>query len=180
MSVSRLEQRAFTLIELLIAMAIAALLVVLSAPMYAQWVADAETRAAAESIASGLRAAMTEAVKRNTSVEIVLDPTTKTGGWVVQPPGGGPPYQSAGFAEGADRAVFVVAPAGNTILTFNGLGLVAPANADASLPFDRVDVTTSAGPRSLRVLVGGGRTGIKICDPAWPATDPKGCPAVGG
>jgi hypothetical protein len=28
------------------------------------------------------------------------------------------------------------------------------------------------------VLIGGGRTGIKICDPAWPATDPKGCPAV--
>jgi type IV fimbrial biogenesis protein FimT len=177
--VSHRKPRGFTLTELMITLVIAVLLLVLSAPLFLQWIADAGTRAAAESIASGLRLAMAEAVKRNAPVEFVIDPTTKTGGWVVQAPGGGATYGSAGFAEGAENSAITVAPAGSTIVTFGGLGLIA-ANADATPPFDTVDVTTPSGPRSLRVLVGGGRTGIKICDPAFAASDPKGCPAVGG
>ena len=181
MPVSITTHRGFTLIELMVALAIAVILLVLAAPLYTGWVSDAQVRAGAESVASGLRVAMNEAMKRNLSVEFVLDPTTNSGGWVVQAPGGGTTYQSAGFAEGSHRAIFTVAPVGNTTVTFNGAGQIAAANADASAPFNRVDVTTGfAGERVLRVLVGGGRTGIKICDPAWPASDPKGCPNVGG
>ena len=50
-----------------------------------------------------------------------------------------------------------------------------------------VDITsTVGGARSLNVVIFGGksgvlgqgnRSGIKICDPKWPATDPKGCPS---
>jgi type IV fimbrial biogenesis protein FimT len=179
---SRFRQRAFTLIEILVSMTIGAILLFMAAPSYTQWVSEAQTRAAAESLASGLRMTMAEAVKRNTSVEFVLDPTTKTGGWIVQPPTppGGAIYGSAGFAEGAPLSTLTVTPGGLTKVTFTGLGTVAPANADATLPFDRVDVATAAGGRSLRVLVGGTRTGIKICDPLWPVTDPKGCPNPGG
>jgi len=176
----RLEQRGFTLIELLVSFAIAGFLLVMAAPMYVRWVDDAETRAGAESLASGLRNAMSEAVKRNSPVEFVLDPTKGSGGWVLQAPGGGTIYGSAGWTEGADHATFGVAPAGNTIVTFDGLGQVLALNADLSTPFNSVDVTATAAARPLRVLVGGSRTGIKICDPAWPATDPKGCPMLGG
>jgi type IV fimbrial biogenesis protein FimT len=171
----------FTLIELLVALAIAVILMLLAAPNYAVWIADAQVRAGAESVASGLRFAMAEAIKRNAQVEFVLDPTTGTGGWVVQDVGGGTKYQSAPFGEGSGRVAFAVTPAGTTTITFDGLGQIAATNADASFPFDTVDLqVTGVSTKNLRVLVGGTRTGVKICDPSFAADDPKGCPALGG
>ena len=63
-------------------------------------------------------------------------------------------------------------------MTFSSLGVIE-APCDGSGTLAQVQVTSAtgvAGARDLNVLVGGGRTGIKICDPKWPATDPKGCP----
>jgi type IV fimbrial biogenesis protein FimT len=173
--------RGFTLIELLVALAIAVILMLLAAPNYTAWVADAQVRAGAESLASGLRFAMAEAIKRNAPVEFVLDPTTGSGGWVVQDVGGGTQYQSAPFGEGSGRVAFTVTPLGSTTITFDGLGQIATTNADASFPFTAVDLQVAGGStKNLRVLVGGTRTGVKICDPYFPVTDPKGCPNLGG
>lgn len=175
--------RGFTLIELMISLAIAALLLVLAAPSYAVWVADSRIRAAADSIAGGLRVAQAEAVKRNQDVEFILDPTVDTGGWtlsLVSAPA--TPMEAGVFNEGARLTQFTVQPAGSTIVTFTGLGNIRPANADASAPFDQVTIAPStaiSGARTLRILVGGARTGIKICDPQWTlinANDPKACP----
>jgi type IV fimbrial biogenesis protein FimT len=176
--VSRRPSHGFTLIEILVALAIAVILMVLAAPGYAVWIGDSQIRAGAETVAAGLRFAMGEAIKRNEQVEIVLDSTTKTGGWVAQLVSDGSTLQSGFFVEGADRVQVTATPAGNTKVTFNALGQVAATNADGTDPFDTVDVTVSVtGSRPLRVLVGGDRAGIKICDPAWAAPDPKGCPA---
>ncbi len=170
----------FTLIELMIALAIAALLAILAMPGYSLWIADGQIRNAAESIASGLRYAQGEAIKQNSQVEFVLDPTTGTGGWIarlVATPL--PPLQVGSFREGADRTTLTALPAGTTTVTFTGFGTIAAANADASAPLTQVQVTSAnavAGARNLNVLVGNNRTGIKICDPKWPAADPKGCP----
>ncbi len=172
--------RGFTLIEVLIALAIAAILLVLAFPGYTVWLADSQIKNGAQSLASGLRYAQAEAIKRNAAIELVVDRTTKTGGWIAQPPGG-PTLQSAVWEEGADRIVFTPAPAaGLTTVTFTGLGQIAP-NADATATLEGVDLTsTLAGTRPLRVLVGGTRTGIKICDPAFAPPDPKACPPAGG
>jgi prepilin-type N-terminal cleavage/methylation domain-containing protein len=170
----------FTLIELMIALAIAALLAILAMPGYSLWIADGQIRNAAESIAGGMRYAQAEAIKESSQVEFVLDPTTGTGGWIarlVAAPA--PPLQVGSFREGADRTTLTPLPAGTTTVTFTGFGTIAPANADASAPLTRIQVTSStgaAGARNLEVLVGNSRTGIKICDPKWPAADPKGCP----
>jgi type IV fimbrial biogenesis protein FimT len=171
--------RGFTLIELMIGLAIAALLLVLAMPGYSLWIADNQIRNAAESIAGGLRYAQGEAIKQNSQVEFVLDPTTGKGGWLVRLVSDGSTLQSGVFAEGADRTTLTPLPAATTTVTFTGLGSIAAINADASGPLTQVQVTSAsgvAGARDLNVLVGGNRTGVKICDPKWPATDPKGCP----
>jgi prepilin-type N-terminal cleavage/methylation domain-containing protein len=177
-----MRKNGFTLIELLIALSIAALLLVLAAPLYGQWVADNQIRNGAQLIADGMRLAQGIAVKRNAQVELVLDPTTKTGGWKVQFPGQSS-LQEGLFVDGADRVAFAVLPAGLNTVTFTGMGTIAPLNADGSAPMEQIEISSSvSGTRKLRVLVGGAagsaRTGVKICDPAWPATDPKGCPAA--
>ena len=68
----------FTLVELMIGIAIAALLVVLAIPSYQVWVADAQIRNAAESIADGMRYAQSQAIARNSTIEFIIDPTTGT------------------------------------------------------------------------------------------------------
>jgi len=168
--------RGFTLIELLVAMAIAAILLVLAVPGYSTWLADSQVQNGVQSLAGGLRFAQAEAVKRNDKIQLVLDPTTGSGGWSVQQTDG-TELQGSHFAEGAANLAFVTSPATLTKVTFNGLGMVDAKNADTTLPFDTVDVSSSVtGTHPLRILVGGARTGIKICntDYTWP--DPKACP----
>ena len=192
----RLRLCGFTLIEMMITLAIAALLAVLAMPSYSVWIADSQIRSGAESIASGLRYAQAEAIKQNATVEFVLDPTTGTGGWiarvidrttcaVVQQ------MQVGTFREGADKAAFTPVPAGATIVQFTALGAFA-APCDLSPQLNQVQVTSAtgvAGARNLNVLVGGGasgiggqasRTGIKICDPLanvkFGPNDPQACP----
>jgi type IV fimbrial biogenesis protein FimT len=168
----------FTLIELMVTLSIAALLVVLALPAYSVWLADAQIRTGAQTVAGGLRYAQAEAIKRNENVELMLDSTTKTGGWLARLVSDGSTLRTGGFLEGADRVQFTTTPAGNNTVTFTGIGQIPLLNADASSPFDTVTVALPAvaDSRPLQVLVGNNRTGIKICDPAWPATDPKGCP----
>jgi type IV fimbrial biogenesis protein FimT len=174
-----MKARGVTLIELLIALAIAGMLLLAAVPLYTQWVADNQISNGAELVAQGLRLAQTEAIRRNLSVEFVFDPTTGSGGWTVQEAGGAT-IQQATFSSGSSRVDFAVSPGGTNTLTFTSLGTVALANADGTAPLDTIDISSSvSGTRALRVLVGGGRSGVKVCDPAWnsiDATDPKACP----
>jgi type IV fimbrial biogenesis protein FimT len=175
----------FSIVELMIGLAIAGLLLVLAMPSYSVWIADGQIRNAAESIASGMRYAQSQAVARNSAVAFVLTPAT---GWSARLEIDASILQSGIFAEGSAFAKSTPTPAAATTITFSSLGGIV-ANADASVTLTEVDVTSAtgvAGARDLRVLVGGGpsgvlgqgsKTGIKICDPKWPATDPKGCPA---
>lgn len=155
----------FTLIELMVALAIAVLLLVLAAPAYSTWVADQQIRAATESIASGLRLAHAEAIRRNWQVEFVVTPTGASRGWAITQVGSGTPIQEGRFVEGSDGALFEMTPNGATTVTFNGFGAVVPTNADASAVLQEIEVTHPAsGSRTLAVKVGGGR--IELCDPS--------------
>lgn len=180
MPVTRLRAPGFTLIELLIGIAILAILTVMSMPSYIAWIADAQVRNGAESIATGLREAMNVAIRENTRVEFNINPATKTGNWTVRYPAGATITQGF-FTEGTDRDVFTVAPAGNTTVTFTGIGVIPATNLDASAPFESIDVTNPSSAMTLRVLVPvntatGRRSGLKICDTRFAVDDPKGCP----
>lgn len=178
--VSALRAAGFTLIELLVALTIAAILLVLAAPLYTTWVADNQISNGAQLVADGLRTAQGEAIKRNAQVQLVLNSTTGTGGWTVQTECDGTVLQRGYFSQGADKVAFAVTPAGSTTVTFTGLGQVAALKCDGTAlpaPFTDVDVTSAlSGTRALRVTVGGGRTGIKLCDPNLTTPDPQACP----
>ena len=184
----------FSLIELMIGLTIAAVLVMLALPSYSVWVADAQIRNAAESIASGLRYAQGQAISQNTRVEFVLNPAAGTGGWTalqIDPTTCATiaTLQAGTFREGADRVGFTVVPAGATKVQFTSLGVFA-APCDGTALINQVQIASAlAGSRNLNVLVGGGasgvagqgsRTGIKICDPQanikFGPNDPKSCP----
>jgi len=193
----------FTLIELMIGLAIAAILLVLAMPGYSTWIADSQIRNAAESIASGLRYAQAEAIRQNSTVQFTLDPTSGTGGWtadlvdITTCKTVGASVQVGTFKEGANRVGFTTLDingvAGGTVVTFTSLGdrmkngAGAIKNCDGTEMLGEVDIASGvAGSRQLNVVIFGGksgvagqgnRSGIKICDPKWPATDPKGCPA---
>ncbi len=88
--------RGFTLLELMVALVIAALLLSLGMPSFTTFLRNSEIRSTAESISNGLRAARTEATRLNKPVSFTLvgggdpswainefDPATTT---LIQPP----------------------------------------------------------------------------------------------
>lgn len=177
----------FTLVELMIAVAIVGILLAAAFPSFKAWMQNAKIRATAEGIQNGLQLARTEAVRRNTRVSWV----NTNGAWsvgcvtVVAASGvvaGECPavIQSRSAAElGSSQPTIVTTPAGATTLTFNGLGRVV-ANADATASITQIDVDAPAGTistaesRDMHILIGSGGQ-IRTCDSFFTAPDPRAC-----
>lgn len=68
--------RGFTLIELMVTVAIVAILVMLGLPSFTGWVANTRVRTVAESLQNDFRLAQAEAVRRNRQVAFVLTNTS--------------------------------------------------------------------------------------------------------
>jgi type IV fimbrial biogenesis protein FimT len=173
---SAFRHRGFTLIELMVTATIAIILLLLAMPQYTSFLGDSQIRNASESIASGLRYAQAQAVNRNANAQFVLN----AAGWdVMMVDAPAVSIQTASFLEGAKDVTIVAldaTPAPATTVAFNALGQVI-ANATNLVS---VDVTHPAYSyptvHPKRILVGGGRTGVKLCDPHLPTADPQGCP----
>jgi type IV fimbrial biogenesis protein FimT len=73
------QVRGFTLIELMIGLAIMALLLSLAAPSFSTMIANSKVRGQAESIFNGLQLARAEALKRNTTVQFRLTSNLTSG-----------------------------------------------------------------------------------------------------
>jgi type IV fimbrial biogenesis protein FimT len=72
-------ERGFSLIELLITLAIFGVLLALGASSFRAWIVNMKIRSTAESVQSGLQLARGEAVRRNTAVMFQLTTTTENG-----------------------------------------------------------------------------------------------------
>lgn len=170
---SRSASRGFTLTELMIAIAVLAILLGLALPSFKTWLQNSQIRNAAEAIQNGLQRARSEAVARNANVEFVLGADSS---WVVRLAGGAD-IEARSAGEGSKNVTRTVVPAGATTVTFNNFGGLG-ANSDASATLAQVELDsallTSAESQELRVTIGLGGN-ARMCDPNAPASSPRGC-----
>jgi len=169
------QSRGFSLIELLIGLALIGILSVMAVPAYQFWIQNVQIRNAAEGVLNGLQLARAEAVRRNALVQLIF--TTATGsGWTISTVVGGTEIQARSANEGSESALVTITPLGADRITFNGMGWLA-TNNNGSPTITRIDVaSTLVGTeiRALRVTVGAGGV-MKMCDPAVAAGDPRAC-----
>lgn len=168
--------RGVTLIELIVGVAILALLFALGASSYSVWMQNTRVRTAAESIQNGLQIARNEAVRRNRYADFTL---TSDSGWTVvvrDPTGGGDEtIQTRPAQDGSGSTIST----GAITATFNGMGRLDNA-ADlviSSTGYAHTDVESDvADTKSLRVQISVGGQ-IRMCDPdpAVVTGDPRRC-----
>jgi type IV fimbrial biogenesis protein FimT len=147
--VFRNNQRGVTIIELMVALAIAAILLMLAVPAFGSWVKNAQIRTTADAIQDGLQLARAEAVRLNTLVRFQLTSTvnntcalsTASSNWVVSlydPTGAcGTTTTTSYTCTGADPCIAQVHPAsegsGSTSMAWESK--VQPVARRPLLPF---------------------------------------------
>ncbi|MEJ1959005.1 MAG: GspH/FimT family pseudopilin [Nitrosomonadales bacterium] len=174
----RSGQRGVTLVELLIGLAILAVLLALAAPYAGQIISNAKIRTAAEAIESGLQLARSSAVNQNAQVQFALLTGTDSSWTVgcVTPVAGVQScpavIQSHTAAEGTSQAIVA---ADQTAVVFNGFGAANPA-ANICVGLTGVTTACAASTTERRLMVTVGTTGrIRLCDPALSQPDPQAC-----
>ena len=189
--------RGFSLVELMVALVVLALLLGLAAPSFGLWVQNAKTRTATDSLQNGLRQAQAEALRlhrqtvlfRSASGNCDNGNTADAAGsyWVLRsvPRMAGDTVntlQCGQLMETGDGLVIH----GPVALCFNGIGRMA-ANTDPGLgvtactvPAEgsaQFNISHPKGDRPLRVVVGINGN-ARTCDPSrsLAANQPDGCP----
>jgi len=163
---TRSFQHGFTLIELIIAIAVTAMLVSLAVPSFQIMLANAQIRTATQALYDGLQLARVEAIRRN---ERVLFTKGAGSDWEVKVEAGAVVVQTRSSSEGTRQATVAVTPANATKVSFDSLGRVV-ANTDASAPITRLDIDVStsliaaADSKEQRVTITTGGA-VRTCDP---------------
>jgi type IV fimbrial biogenesis protein FimT len=170
-----IKTRGVTLVEVIIGIAIVAMVLGFGLPSYKEWIQNSRIRNAAESIVNGLQIARSEAVKRNRLVQFQF---TDGSGWTVgcvAPDANCPAeIQRRYSSDGSSDAVTIVAADG-PIIVFDNFGrMTAPVPAINTYTVIDVDIDPSmlsaALSRQLRIEVDiGGKT--RMCDPNVAAAD---------
>ena len=181
--------KGFTLVEMMIAMVVMAILLALAARSYSVWIANSQIRTAAETLAEGLSAARNEAIKRNHQVGFRLmtdlssgcsasesgtcwvasvgDPSSKCDVAIsdaLEPRIVAKKSAAEGTAKVTIEALDSSGSSANTII-FNGVGRVM---LTGQTPIARIDIASSVLPdaqvRKLRIVLSTGGM-IRMCDP---------------
>ncbi|MEO6117584.1 MAG: GspH/FimT family pseudopilin [Methylotenera sp.] len=175
-AVSKNNSLGFSLVELMIGVAILAIIASIALPNFQAMLQNSQIRNAAESVANGLQKARAEAVSRNTNVTFILgaDAIGTYSAWTVNVVNPASTIDSRSSNEGSNKVTRTVLPANATTITFNNFGGVV-VNADASASLNQVNFSAVGGDRSLRVTIGaGGNT--RMCDPnVTSGSSPRAC-----
>ena len=193
----RPRARGFTLVEVLVGIALMALLLGLAAPSFTVWTRNAQVRTISDALQSGLRLAQGEAVRRNRQVVFFrtdarnctndIDAADNGAFWSIRtvPLMVGEDSEVIQCGVLSDVAADVVI-AGPTAVCFSSAGRQV-ANADPGVDNAACalvvggsvyDISVLASDRPLRVTVSlGGQ--VRMCDPGrvLGAGNSDGCPA---
>lgn len=168
--------RGFTIVELLVTIAIFALLAAMAVPTLRSVMANTRIRAAGQSLQNGLAMARNEAVRLNTQVEFVMT----ANGWSIQRVSDGGLLQQASGKERASGITLARTPAASDRVTFDAFGRVLAVNPTTSTnTITQVDIRATStsglsGHRPLRVELS--PSGVaRVCDPSAASTEPKTC-----
>jgi type IV fimbrial biogenesis protein FimT len=176
---SRRSEHGFSMIELLMTIAILAIMMYAALPAYTAWVQNTQIRTSAESIKNGLQLARAEAIQTNRMVRFNM--TTGTG-WRVNPaddPDKDPPIAEKLHAEGTGTSTGVfLTPPTSTEVVFDGFGkVVTPPD-----PIRRIRVATDESllaeedHRRLDIVISSSGN-ARMCDPkVTNLTDTRVCP----
>jgi type IV fimbrial biogenesis protein FimT len=188
-------RRGFTIIEMMIGIAIMGILLMLALPEFSLFLQNAQIRNASESILQGLNLARSEALRRNAAVrfQLVSDLTSgcalasSSPAWVVSlddptakcdlAPSDTTPkiVQKQSGTEGTGN--IVINATGGALVTFNGLGRPTGAATTA------IDILNTSGTcehdggpmRCMRITISAGGQ-PRVCDPKVSAAgDPRNC-----
>ena len=172
---SHSHQRGFSIVELMTAVVVLAILIAVAVPSYTSFIANSQIRTTAESITNGISTARAEAVKRNAQIIFILNNDTSWQiGCVIVVVGVCPAIiQAKAAKEGANGSVSLIITGANNLI-FTSLGTVL--NIPGQLGAVEVDSTTipATDSKELRVVVNG--SSVKMCDPSViAADDPRRC-----
>ena len=188
---SRRLQRGFTIVELMIGVALLAIVLAIGGPSFSTWMQNLQIRNMSEAMQNGLQLARAEAVRRNAQVRFQLVNSLAAGcalstagpNWIVSmdsavgdcastnmadaaAPAAPRVIQSRSSGEGSRNAIVA---ASQSSIVFNGLGRVTPAPlADITINVTNPSggaCSSASGPmRCLRLVVGAGGQ-VRMCDP---------------
>lgn len=172
------RQHGVTLIEMIVAVSIVAILATLAVPSFNSWIMNRQIRTTAESVLNGLQIARAEAVRRNTQVQFELVAgSVWTVGCVNVTEACPASIQDSADGDGSNGVVtMTVTPADATTVAFNSFGAAIPsASTLTQLDFDLpVSVLPASQSRDLRIEIGTGG-GARLCDPNLEDPDVRAC-----
>lgn len=167
----------FTLVELMMAIVILAIVMAIAVPSYREYIQNLQIRNAAESVLRGLQLARTEAVSRNAPVRFTLDAAGS--GWdvcVLNAAGNAcaSQIQRREASDGSSPSITATPDATRTY-DFNGLGRMTAPVLATRIDFDS-SVLSAAKSRDLRVQIDAGGM-VRMCDPNIDPSgqDPRRC-----
>lgn len=175
MNVATDKSSGFSLIELMVGIAVMAVLLSIALPSFSTMLINSKIRNAAEAALNGLQKARAEAVARNTTVNFVLGAAVADSysSWTVNVVNPASTIDSRTSSEGSTNVTRTVSPGNATTITFNSLGGVnVVAGQLAAIKFSAV-----GSSKDLGITIGAGGN-ARMCDTtlALSDTNPRACP----
>ena len=173
-----LKTKGFTLVEMMIAIVILAVLLSAAIPSFSTFLKNRKVRTATEAILNGLGLARSEAIRRNTHITFALQTDTSWTLGCTTPVGDingdgmsdcPSAIQSRPSAEGGAGAL-----ASAQTLEFNGYGQLLGLTENVTIPVTSTQgacETSGGNIRCLRIVVSPGGM-IRSCDPQTTLTQP--------